>query len=104
MTMQPPQLYWIFSSADIAINVNQIRGNLTINALPASKATISLTASEAGRQVITNSNFDTIGGLIAHRMGRVPTRGEVHDMAGLRFEVMLARAGAVKWFKVRPLA
>ena len=48
--------------------------------------------------------FDTIGGLIAHRMGRVPTRGEVHDMAGLRFEVMLARAGAVKWFKVRPLA
>ena len=50
-------------AADIAINVNQIRGNLTINALPASKATISLTASEAGRQVITNSNFDTIGGL-----------------------------------------
>lgn len=50
-------------AADIAVNVNQIRGNLTINALPASKATISLTASEAGRQVITNSNFDTIGGL-----------------------------------------
>ena len=48
--------------------------------------------------------FDTIGGLIAHRMGRVPTRGEAHDIAGLRFEVMLARAGAVKWFKVRPLA
>ena len=50
-------------AADIAINVNQVRGNLTINALPASQATINLTASEAGRQVITNSNFDTIGGL-----------------------------------------
>ena len=50
-------------AADIAINVNQIQGDLTINALPASKATISLTASESGRQVITNSNFDTIGGL-----------------------------------------
>ena len=51
------------TAADIAINVNQIRGDLTINALPASKATISLTASQAGRQVITNSNFDTVGGL-----------------------------------------
>lgn len=50
-------------AADIAINVNQVQGNLTINALPASRATIALTASEPGRQVITNSNFDTIGGL-----------------------------------------
>ena len=50
-------------AADIAINVNQIRGDLTINALPASQATISLTASQAGRQVITNSNVDTVGGL-----------------------------------------
>ncbi len=50
-------------AADIAINVDQIQGDLTINALPASKATIALKASEPGRQVITNSNFDTIGGL-----------------------------------------
>jgi len=50
-------------AADIAINVDQIQGDLTINALPASKATIALKASEAGRQVVTNSNFDTIGGL-----------------------------------------
>jgi magnesium and cobalt transporter len=48
--------------------------------------------------------LDTIGGLIAHRMGRVPNRGEGLDIDGLRFEVMLARAGSVKWFKVRPLA
>ena len=50
-------------AADIAINIDQTQGDLTINALPASKATISLKASEPGRQVITNSNFDTIGGL-----------------------------------------
>ena len=48
-------------AADIAINVTQVGGNLTINALPASKATISLSAPDG--QVITNSNVDTIGGL-----------------------------------------
>jgi magnesium and cobalt transporter len=46
--------------------------------------------------------FDTIGGLIAHDMGHVPVRGEVHMLAGLRFEVMHTRGGAVKWFKVSP--
>lgn len=51
----------------------------------------------------SEESFDTIGGLIAHEMGRVPARGEAHDIGGLRFEVMLARGGAVKWFKVRPL-
>jgi hypothetical protein len=40
-------------AADIAIIVNQVQVNLTIYALPASRATISLTASEPGRQVIT---------------------------------------------------
>ncbi len=47
--------------------------------------------------------FDTIGGLIAHEMGHVPMRGEFLELSGLRFEVMLTRAGAVKWFKVRRL-
>lgn len=51
----------------------------------------------------SDEEFDTIGGLIAHHMGRVPTRGETCELSGLRFEVMLTRAGAVKWFKVRPL-
>jgi len=44
--------------------------------------------------------FDTIGGLVAHELGRVPRRGEVADVGGLRFSVMLARGGAVRWFKV----
>lgn len=45
-------------------------------------------------------DFDTIGGLIAHELGRVPRRGEAVTVGGLRFVVMLARGGAVRWFKV----
>jgi len=44
--------------------------------------------------------FDTIGGLVAQEHGRVPRRGEVVEIAGLRFSVMLTRGGAVRWFKV----
>ena len=44
--------------------------------------------------------FDTIGGLVAQEHGRVPRRGEVVDLAGLRFAVMLTRGGSVRWFKV----
>jgi magnesium and cobalt transporter len=44
--------------------------------------------------------FDTVGGLLADRFGRVPRRGEVVEVAGLRFLVMLTRGGAVRWFRV----
>lgn len=47
-------------------------------------------------------SFETIGGLIAHQMGHVPVKGESFVLKGLRFEVMHASAGVVKWFKVRP--
>jgi magnesium and cobalt transporter len=33
----------------------------------------------------------------------VPRRGEVVELAGLRFSVMLTRGGAVRWFKVTRL-
>ena len=46
--------------------------------------------------------FDTIGGLIAHDMGHVPKRGERHRRAGLDFQVLQSKGGAVKWFKVSP--
>ena len=46
--------------------------------------------------------FDTIGGLIAHRMGHVPKRGEVATVAGLTFVVLHTKGGAVRWFKVSP--
>jgi magnesium and cobalt transporter len=45
--------------------------------------------------------FDTIGGLVAHRFGRVPRRGESLVTDGLEFSVMLTRGGAVRWFKVQ---
>jgi magnesium and cobalt transporter len=48
--------------------------------------------------------FDTIGGLIAHEMGHVPKRGERYTLAGLDFVVLHTRGGAVKWFKVSPVA
>ncbi len=49
---------------------------------------------------LPDADFDTIGGYIAHAMGRVPRRGEAFETAGLRFEVQHARGGAVRWFKV----
>ena len=51
-----------------------------------------------------DDQFDTIGGLIAHEMGHVPRRGEHHHLAGLNFAVLHSQGGAVKWFKVSPLA
>ncbi|WP_394754967.1 HlyC/CorC family transporter [Rhodoferax sp.] len=51
-----------------------------------------------------DDEFDTIGGLIAHEMGHVPKRGERHVLAGVNFVVMLTQGGAVKWFKVSPVA
>ncbi len=52
---------------------------------------------------LAEDGFDTIGGLIAHTMGHVPKRGEVHELEGLRFVVLHTKGGAVKWFKVMPL-
>jgi magnesium and cobalt transporter len=56
--------------------------------------------NEAFATQLPLDDFDTIGGLVAHELGRVPRRGEHVDIGGLRFFVMLARGGAVRWFKV----
>jgi len=48
------------------------------------------------------SDFETIGGLIAHDMGHVPKRGEVWVRGGMRFVVLHTKGGLVKWFKVQP--
>jgi magnesium and cobalt transporter len=34
----------------------------------------------------------------------VPRRGETVELGGLRFAVMLARGGAVRWFRVARVA
>jgi magnesium and cobalt transporter len=49
---------------------------------------------------LPTDEFDTIGGLVAHELGQVPRRGESLTLSGLVFTVMLARGGAVRWFKV----
>lgn len=53
---------------------------------------------------LSQDDFDTIGGLVAHQLGRVPRRGEAVDIGALRFSVMLTRGGAVRWFRVSRLA
>jgi magnesium and cobalt transporter len=65
-------------------------------------ATIAAVNANFGTS-LSEEAFDTIGGLLAHELGRVPRRGEVCDIGGLRFVVMLARSGAVRWFKVTRL-
>jgi magnesium and cobalt transporter len=49
---------------------------------------------------LPSEQFDTIGGLVADQLGRVPRRGESVDAGPLRFTVMLTRGGAVRWFRV----
>ena len=56
--------------------------------------------NEAFEVALPTDDFETIGGLVAHEMGRVPRRGESVATGGLVFSVMLARGGAVRWFKV----
>lgn len=57
-----------------------------------------------GKDEESEHDFDTIGGLIAHAMGHVPKRGERHTLAGLDFVVLHTKGGAVRWFKVSPVA
>jgi magnesium and cobalt transporter len=59
--------------------------------------------NEAFGTDFSEAEFDTIGGLVAHELGRVPRRGESVDVGGLRFAVMLTRGGAVRWFRVSRL-
>jgi magnesium and cobalt transporter len=68
----------------------------------AGDATI-VAVNEAFGVTLPEADFDTIGGLVAHELGRVPRRGEAVPIGGLDFTVMLTRGGAVRWFKVRRL-
>jgi magnesium and cobalt transporter len=56
--------------------------------------------NEAFGARLPEDDFETIGGLVSHEMGRVPRRGEAFSLGGLHFAVMLTRGGAVRWFKV----
>jgi magnesium and cobalt transporter len=62
--------------------------------------TVIRDVNEAFGAKLPEDDFDTIGGLVSHEVGRVPRRGESATLGGLRFTVMLTRGGAVRWFKV----
>ena len=44
---------------------------------------------------LTSDDVDTIGGMVANHLGRMPRKGEKFDMHGLRFEVLRADARQV---------
>jgi magnesium and cobalt transporter len=58
--------------------------------------------NEAFKVTLPETDFETIGGLVAHEIGHVPKRGEHHVLAGLLFTVLHTKGGAVRWFKVSP--
>ena len=37
---------------------------------------------------LSDADYDTVGGLVMHELGRLPRRGETLDFAGLRFKVV----------------
>jgi magnesium and cobalt transporter len=82
----------IFGLADRTYRVS---GDTSIDRVSEAFA-VKLATQEEGRE------FDTIGGLIAHRMGHVPKRGEALTLDGLQFVVLHTKGGAVRWFKVSP--
>ncbi len=59
--------------------------------------------SEAFGVALVDADFDTIGGLVAHKMGHVPKRGEHFVLSSLQFTVLHTKGGAVRWFKVSPV-
>jgi magnesium and cobalt transporter len=66
---------------------------------------VAITAvNEAFGTRLPEADFETIGGLVAQELGRVPHRAEAVDVGGLRFTVMLTRGGAVRWFRVARVA
>jgi len=73
----------------LADGSQRVAGDATVDAV-----------NEAFDVFLPTEEFDTIGGLVAHELGRVPRRGESLTIGGLVFAVMLARGGAVRWFKV----
>ena len=73
----------------LADGSQRVAGDATITAV-----------NEAFEVSLPSDEFDTIGGLVAHELGRVPRRGESVTVGGLVFSVMLTRGGAVRWFKV----
>lgn len=88
---------------DVVEDAGDIFG-LADNTYRVSGDTAVARVSEAFGVSLLDADFDTIGGLVAHDMGHVPKRGERHVLSGLQFTVMHTKGGAVRWFRVSPVA
>jgi len=86
---------------DIAEDEGDIFG-LTDHTYRVSGDTSIERVNEAFKVMMPDTDFETIGGLVAHEMGHVPKRGEHYALAGLQFTVLHTKGGAVRWFKVSP--
>ncbi len=51
---------------------------------------------------LDNAEYDTIGGLVIHRLGRLPKRGEAIDVDGMRVQVLRADSRRVHTLLVDP--
>ena len=76
----------------LADGSHRVAGDVSISAV-----------NEAFGTQLSEADFETIGGLVAQELGRVPRRGEAVEVGGLRFAVMITRGGAVRWFRVARL-
>ena len=52
---------------------------------------------------INDEDYDTIGGLIMHELGRLPRRGETLEIADLRIKVLRADRRRIETVQVKPL-
>ena len=84
---------------DIAEDEGDIFG-LTDHTYRVSGDTSIERVNEAFGVLLPETDFETIGGLVAHEMGHVPKRGEQLLLGGLQFVVLHTKGGAVRWFKV----
>jgi magnesium and cobalt transporter len=52
---------------------------------------------------LSDADYDTVGGLVMHELGRLPRRGETLDFAGLRFKVLRGDRRRLHTLEVTPL-
>ncbi len=50
---------------------------------------------------LAEDDFITVGGLVTHDLGRLPAKGEVLDIKGLKFEILDIDQKKIKKIRIR---
>jgi CBS domain containing-hemolysin-like protein len=50
---------------------------------------------------LAEDDFITVGGLVTHNLGRLPAKGEVFDIKGLKFEILDIDQKKIKKVRIR---